>query len=211
MSVRDAFIVSLFGIFGYASLACANSCANVVVLGTYDESGLHESDLGIYATGTFRIESEADESKQPMFNLATVNCKNPSEDVVRVSLECTVIRAVVWARPDAPDTDKPNCSLDLDSSTFLMSELQTGVLIGSETSASTSCFNTKLTIDRNTKMVYTSHTRTKFADNYDQIKPSTCGTPPRTEALMNCTAWPGIRKQGGAMPRYCDFSGSSGK
>ena len=32
-------------------------------------------EFGIYAAGTFRITGEADESKQPMFNLATVNCE----------------------------------------------------------------------------------------------------------------------------------------
>ena len=58
MSIRDAFIASLLGIFGYTSMACANSCSNVDVLGSFDESGLQESEFGIYAAGTFRIEGE---------------------------------------------------------------------------------------------------------------------------------------------------------
>jgi hypothetical protein len=52
-----------------------NSCANVDVIGTFDESGLRESEYGIYAAGTFRIEGEGDEKKQPMFNLAMINCE----------------------------------------------------------------------------------------------------------------------------------------
>jgi hypothetical protein len=71
MFIRDALIASLLGIFGYASTACANSCANVDVIGSFDESGLRESEFGISAAGTFRIAGEGDESKQPMFNLTT--------------------------------------------------------------------------------------------------------------------------------------------
>jgi len=36
-------------------------------------------------------------------------------------------KAVVWATPDKPDPDNPNCSLDLDSSTYSMKELQKGI------------------------------------------------------------------------------------
>jgi hypothetical protein len=77
MFIRDAFIASLLGFFGCASAAYANSCANVDVIGTYDESGLQVNESAIYAVGTFRIAGEADEAKQPMFNLATVNCGRP--------------------------------------------------------------------------------------------------------------------------------------
>jgi hypothetical protein len=52
-----------------------------------------------------------------------------------------------------------------------MKELQKGILAGIK-EGSTSCFNTMLTIDRNTKRVYLSFARTKYADNYDEIKPS---------------------------------------
>jgi hypothetical protein len=177
---------------------------------SYDESGLRESDFGISATGTFRIEDEADESKQPMFNLAMVNCEKQTDDMGKATgLECKITKAVVWASADKPDIDKPNCSLDLDSSSYSMKQLQKGILTGFE--ESTSCFNSMLTIDRNTKRVYLSFTRTKYADNYDKIKPGTCGSPHRTQVLMNCTAWPKIRKGGAAPPRYCDFSSSSDK
>jgi hypothetical protein len=159
MFIRDAFIASLFGIFGYASTACANSCANVDVIGTFDESGLRESEFGINAFGTFRVEGEADEGKQPYFNLAVVNCEKQRDDKGRVSLECTVMQAIVWPTPDKPDTDKPNCSLDLNSSAYSMKELQKGILTGIENSSSL-CYNTMLTIDRNTKRVYMSFTRT---------------------------------------------------
>jgi hypothetical protein len=209
MFIRDAIIGSLLGIFGYAGIACANSCANVVSFGSYDESGLRESEFGIYTAGTFRIAGEADESKQPMFNLATVNCEKQTDDMGRATdLECKITKAVVWASAGKPDTDNPNCSLDLDSSSYSMKELQKGILTGIE--ESTGCFNTLLTIDRNTKRVYLSFTRTKFADNYDKIKPGTCGALPRTQVVMNCTSWARSRK-GGGPPRYCDFSSSSDK
>jgi hypothetical protein len=209
MSIRDAFIASLLGIFGYTSTAWANSCANVDVIGSFDESGLRESEFGIYAAGTFRIQGEEDEGKQPMFNLATINCEKQLDDRGKASLECKVTQAVVWATSDKPNTDKPNCSLDLVSSAYLMKELQKGVLTGIETSSA--CYNAMLTIDRNTKRVYMSFTRTKDADNYDKIRPGTCGMLPRTQVLMNCTGWPKIRKQGRTPPRYCDFSSSSDK
>jgi hypothetical protein len=215
MSIRDAFIVSLLGIFGCASAAWANSCANVNTMGSYDESGLHESEYGIYAVGTFRIEGEKDERTQPMFNLTMVNCENQRDDMGRVSLECKVTQAVVLSdgNDSTPNPDNPNCSLDLDLSTYSMKELQKGVLTGMESSiaASTGCFNTMLTIDRNTKRVYLAFTRTRYADNYDKTRPGTCGVAPRTQVLMNCTAWPKIRSKGPTPPRYCNFSGASDK
>jgi type 1 fimbria pilin len=210
MSIRDAFIVSLLGIVGYTSAAaCANSCANVDVIGSFDRSGLTESEFGIYAAGTFRIAGEADENKQPNFNLSTINCEKQFEDVGKASLECKVMQGFMWATSDKPDTDKPNCSLDLNFSTFSMKELQKGILTGIETS--TGCYNTLLTIDRNTKRVYMSFTRTKDADNYDKISPGICGISRPTHVLMNCTGWPRIRKQGRTPPRCCDFSSSSDK
>src|SRR5262249_25013330 len=148
-----------------------------------------------------------DEAKQPMFNLATVNCERPPDDMLGVSLECKVTKAVVWANSDKPDPNKPNCSLDLESSAYLMKELQKGVLTGMEEFA-TGCYNAILTIDKNTQRVWMSFTRTRYADNYDRIKPGTCGNLPRTQVLMNCTAWPKIRKQGATPARYCDFSNS---
>lgn len=58
MSIRNVFIVSLLGIFGCTSMASANSCSNVDVMGSFDQSGLRESEFGIYAAGTFRIAGE---------------------------------------------------------------------------------------------------------------------------------------------------------
>jgi hypothetical protein len=211
MFIRDVIIGCLFGIFGYAGMACANSCSNVDSFSSYDESGLRESDFGISATGTFRIEGEPDESKQPMFNLAMVNCEKQTDDMGKATgLECKITKAVVWASAGKPDTDKPNCSLDLDSSSFSMKQLQRGILTGFE-EGSSACFNTILTIDRNTKRVNLSFTRTKSADNFDKIRPGTCGALPPTEVLMNCTSWARSRKGGAAPPRYCDFSSSSDK
>jgi hypothetical protein len=146
MFIRDAFIASLLGIVAYTSAAYANSCANVNVIGSFDESGLRETEYGVYAAGTFRVAGEEDESKQPMFNLATISCEKQPDDA---GLECKVTTASVYAEPGKPDPDNPNSSLDLSSSTFSMKELQKGVLTGIETS--TGCYNTILTIDRNTK------------------------------------------------------------
>jgi hypothetical protein len=215
MSILYALIAILLAMFGYTgTAAAANSCSNVNVMGTFDESGLRESDYGIYAAGTFRIEGEGDEDKQPLFNLAKINCENQSDYAGRVSLECKLTQAVMWADTEKPNTDKPNCSLDLDSSEFSMKELQKGILVGAETSTSTSCYNTMLTIDRNTKRVYLSFTRTKYADTYDKTKAGTCGKPRRTQVLMNCTYWPSSRVRDHGQtppPRYCDFSSSSDK
>ncbi|MFL5239435.1 MAG: hypothetical protein ACJ8EL_17935 [Rhizomicrobium sp.] len=213
MSIRSALTVSLLGIVGWTGAAyAANSCANVETFSSYDESGLHESDFGISAVGTFRIAEEQDEAKQPNFNLTKVNCENKFDDMgKRTGLECKMTQAVLWAHSDKPDADKPNCSLDVDNSEFSMKELQKGVLIGME-AFSSACFNTMLTIDRNTQRVYLSFTKAKGADKYDQIMKGTCGSLPRTEVLMNCTAWPKMRKQGQPTPsRYCDFSGSKDK
>jgi hypothetical protein len=210
MSTWLDFIASLLGIVGYASAASANSCGNVDVIGTFDESGLRESEFGIYAAGTFRIQGEGDEAKQPMFNLATIGCENQLDDRGKASLECKLTQAVMWANPEKPNADKPNCSLDLTSSTYSMKELQKGVLTGIESSTA-ACINTMLTIDRNTKRVYLSFTKTKEADSFDKIRAGTCGALPRTQVLMNCTGWPRMRQKGQVPPRYCDFSSSSDK
>jgi hypothetical protein len=213
MPIRSALILSLLGVFGWAGVAyAANSCANVDTFSSYDESGLNVSDFGISGVGTFRIAEEQDEAKQPNFNLTKVNCENQFDDMGRLKgLECKVTQAVMWADSAKPDADNPNCSLDVDNSEFSMKELQKGVVTGMEASSS-ACFNTMLTIDRNAGRVYLSFTKTKEADKYDQIRQGTCGALPRTEVLMNCTAWPRMRKQGQRpLSRYCDFSGSKDK
>jgi type 1 fimbria pilin len=211
MYIRDVFFfASLVGILGCTSAAFSfNSCANVDVMGSFDRSGLQESEFGIYAAGTFRIAGEADEYKQPNFNLSTINCEKQFDDVGKASLECKVMQAIVWATSDKPDADKPNCSLDLNFSTYSMKELRNGVLTGIDDS--TNCYNTMLTIDRNTKKVWMSFTKTKYAENYEKISPGACGMSRPTHVLMNCTGWPRIRKQGRTPPRYCDFSSAGDK
>jgi hypothetical protein len=208
MFIRAAFIISLLAMSGYVPAHAANSCANLDIMGTYDRSGLQESEFGISAVGSFRIQNEPDENKQPNFNLAMINCEKQTDENGRSSLTCKVIQAVTWARDEKPNADNPNCSLDLDTSEYSMRQLQKGVLVGADDS--TGCFNTMLTIDRNTKRVYLSFTRTKYADHFDKIKAGTCGHLPPTEVLMNCTAYPRMRNQG-APARYCDFSGSGDK
>ena len=145
-----------------------------------------------------------------MFNLATINCEK-QPDNPPLSLECKVTRASVSAQSGKPDVDNPNCLLDLDASSYSMKELQRGILTGME-AGSSACYNSILTIDRNTQRVYMSHTRTKEADNLDRIRPGICAMSPRTQVLMNCTAWPRLRKGSQqTVARYCDFSSSSDK
>ena len=158
---------------------------------------------------TGQVTCVAGVSKQPMFNFAKIDCNKQSDGIGRASFECTLTQASVYAESGKPNPDNPNCSLDLSSSTYSMKELQKGVLTGMENTSA--CYNTTLTIDRNTKRVYMSFTKTKEADNYDKIRPGTCGTLPRTQVLMNCTAYPRIRKKDRTLPRYCDFSSSSDK
>src|SRR5262249_20984926 len=206
MSIRHAFIASLLAIFGYVSAASANSCSNVTVHGSYDQPIVQDYQIAIRAAGTFRIEGETDESKQPMFNLAIISCQ-PNNENENESLECKVTQAVVWPESGKPDPDHANCSLDLNFSTYPMKELQKGVLTGIEAETA-ACINTMLTIDRNTKRVYLSFTRTKDADKYDKIRPGTCGSLPRTQVLMNCTGWAGFRllKRGQTPPRVTVIS-----
>jgi hypothetical protein len=208
MFIRETFILALL-VIGCAGRAyAANSCANLDVLGTYDQSGLEMSEYGISAVGTFRIQNEPDENRQPDFNLARLHCEKQTDAYGKPELQCKIMQATVIARDEKPNTDNPNCSLDLDDSEYSMKQLQKGVLVGA--SDVTSCYNTMLTVDTNTKRVYLSFTRTKYADNYDKTQPGTCGSLPRTEVLMNCSAYPRMRKPG-APPRYCDFSNSSDK
>jgi hypothetical protein len=121
--IRDGFIAALLLVFSHAA-AFANSCSNVNVIGTHDQSGLQESDYGIYAAGTFRTQGESDESKQPMFNLSTVWCETKPDDAGKTAMECRVIRAYVIADSEKPNADNPNCSLDLEVSDYSMKELQ---------------------------------------------------------------------------------------
>lgn len=118
MFFRVVFIASLLGLASYSSVASANSCSNVDAFSPNDESGLRKNEFGIYAVGTFRIEGEEDESKQPMFNLTKVDYENELDDAGRASMECKVTQAVVWAHSGKPEQDKPDCSLDVDTSIY---------------------------------------------------------------------------------------------
>ena len=47
MFIRSTFIGTLLGIVEYTSTALANSCANLNVIGTFDESGVQENQYWI--------------------------------------------------------------------------------------------------------------------------------------------------------------------
>jgi hypothetical protein len=84
-----------------------------------------------------------------------IDCEKQTDENGRsTDLKCKVTQAVTWAHNENPNPDKPNCSLDLDTSEYSMKQLQKGVLVGADDS--TNCFNTMLTIDKNTKRVYSA-------------------------------------------------------
>ena len=187
MKNRSVLLISTFilsmKMFMPTAAYAANSCANLSVIGTYDQSGLTETDFGIYAVGTFRIEGEPDENQQPNFNLTEVNCRNSRDGSNAVY--CDVAKAITWADDKAPNVDFPNCNLDIDTSDFVMKEISKGILSGTDAgnpSADTTCFNTM---------------------------PNMCKAR-RTQVLMNCTRWARGRasaKTDQKLPaRYCDFS-----
>jgi len=208
--IRNALVGLSLGMFGCGTAHAANSCANLDTLGTYDQRPLRDDSFGIGGVGTFRIVGETDENRQPDFNLAFIDCDNELDDNGKPrGLTCKITKAITLANDAKPDGDKPNCSLDLDTTSYSMKELSRGVFTGIEDG--TSCFNTMLTIDRNAKRIYLSFTRTKYADNFDKVKSGTCRSLPRTEVLMNCTAWARMRSQGATPGRYCDFLGSGDK
>jgi hypothetical protein len=192
MFIRHAFITSLLAIFGYASVVCAqvNTCSNVS-LGGYT-AGLAENQFGVVARGTFRIEGEEDEDEQPEFNVTEVTCnKQP------IGVECKVTSAYLFAGEGAPPSLDYPCLLDLKTEEFSMQELRNGDLKGE---ASTNlCFNTILTIDRDTKRAYKSFTKAINASG-------DCGMIPRTQVLMNCTRSPRNPEQFQRGVRHCDFS-----
>jgi len=194
-------------------LLAANSCANLSVIGNYDQIGLIDNSTAIYAVGTFRVQDETDENKQPNFNFATMDCTKIRQDGYVAN--CTLSKAVTWAENNSPNADSPNCELDIDVSNFLMKEISKGVLMGSDVGTSAdfvSCFNTMLVIDKNRQRVYLNFTRTAHADDMEKIVANICGKP-RQQVLMNCTRWARVRaskKTDETLPsRYCDFSDSN--
>ena len=207
MNIKNYVIASLFALLVTTATVNANSCSNVSIHGSFDHSGLQVSEYGLSAAGTFRIVGEPDESKQPMFNLTTINCQKQSDTAS--SLECKYTSAVLWASPDQPNTDRPNCQLDIDWSDHSMKEVQRGVFVGLGSSGL--CFSTMLTIDLGKNNAFLSFNRSKEADDIDRKMPGTCGASPRTQTLMNCTPYAGLRQNGRASARYCDFGGVGSK
>lgn len=203
MFIRDACIASLLAVLGYASAAYAqvNSCSNVGVIGFAWEE-LKEGGGGMAAQGTWRIEGETDENKQPAFNYTMVGCKTQRDDTGTARIQCTVTIAGLIALGEPPAiTPAGNCTLNLDIDRYSMNENHPeltgkGVLTGVENTSL--CFNTTLTLDRDSKRVYQSFTKASDA-------PDNCPSPSRTQVLMNCT-WSAKRAKNILTPgRYCDF------
>jgi hypothetical protein len=180
-------------------------------MGTYDRSGVEEYGAGIVAVGTFRIEEEKDENKQPDFNLVTIDCNSvPGSNKTKSEIfVCTMTQASVRANSEQPNADKPNCTLDLDITEYQLKEASPGVLSGSASSGI--CYDSYLIINRNSKRVYLNFTKTKDAYKDDAKKLGICQSTPRTEALMNCTPWAALRKNIQITSRYCDFSSAGDK
>jgi hypothetical protein len=211
-ATRYALVVSLLVTWSWEA-AAQNSCANVSVIGTWDDSGLKEDDRGgVHAYGTFRIQDEADESKQPIFNLSFVDCQKALDYSGKEAIECKLNQSFVIAESKKPDVSMPNCFLDSVSDEYAMKVLQPGVLVGMPFFSTELCYDPVLTINKDTKRVYRSFIRSRNADKYEQKSPNACGTKaPPTQVLMNCTMWPRLRKGGESAVRYCDFSTASDK
>ena len=95
-------------------------------------------------------------------------------------LECRLTEAFVGNSTDS------TCSLDMQTLSFGMKEIGGGVFVGA--SVRGDCFNTILTINRNSKRVSLSFERSRSADSFERIRKGMCGIVPRTQMLMNCGA-----------------------
>ena len=157
-TMKQLLCASFIGLVASATPIWANSCSNISTMGTYDSSGLQEYGSGILAVGTFRIEEEKDESKQPDFNLVRIDCNSVPGSEIFV---CTMTQASVRANSEQPNADKQNCTLDLDITEYQLKEASPGVLSGSASSGI--CYNLYLIINRNSKRVYLNFTKTKDA------------------------------------------------
>ena len=116
-TMKRLFCASFVAVVTSASpLWAANSCSNVATMGNYDRSGIEEYGNDLSAVGTFRIEEEKDENKQPDFNLVTISCNSiPGNSRTKpATFVCTMTQASVRATSEQPNTDKPNCTLDVD-------------------------------------------------------------------------------------------------
>ena len=137
-----------------------NSCSNVSIIGAFDRSGFIEESDSIYAVGTFRVENENDEDKQPFFNLTTIACRKNNYITI-----CNVTRATMYAQSAAPNTKVPNCELDLDATEYILKETTSGMLTG--VAESGICYNSILSLDRKSRKIYMSFTKTEAA--YSEI------------------------------------------
>ncbi len=183
------------GLFDSPAVSSAhiNMCSNVSTIFSYFFRDQLNEGYGFFGRGTFRIPGETDESKQPDYNLTQVACdwKYDDERQRKIGLECKVTRAGVSANPGTPNAANPSCFLDVDVSTYDMKEIARGIFVGvADGGNSTSCYNPQLTLKQNTKRVLLSFELTQYAAKYDAIAAGTCGkSPPRQQALMNCTGW----------------------
>jgi hypothetical protein len=207
-TMKQLFCASFIGLVTSATPIWANSCSNISTMGTYDTSGVEEYGSGIVAVGTFRIEEEKDESKQPDFNLVRIDCNSVPGSNSEIFV-CTMSQASVRANSEQPNADKQNCTLDLDIIEYQLKETSPGVLSGSASSGI--CYDSYLIINRNSKRVYLNFTKTKDAYKDDAKKLGLCQSTPRTEVLMNCTPWAALRKNIQTTSRYCDFSSAGDK
>jgi len=217
--MQNRFIKIVFGIVFSLTLTdfsvASNSCSNIKTFGLADQSGIIDNEYGIYAIGTFRIDGEQDEHKQPMFNYSNISCENNNNnsDIIY----CTLTKASVSSEDAQPNAEMPNCDLDLDISSFVLKKITNKIYSGTDAMAGgieTTCYNTMLTIDKNSNKVFLNFIRTKYADTIEKTMPHMCN-PQTTQVLMNCTYWAKFRasrKTDKPLPtRYCDFSGSGDK
>jgi hypothetical protein len=209
--MKQLFIINVLALVISTTPSWANSCSNIATMGSYDRSGIEDYAAGIAAVGTFRIEEEKDENKQPDFNLVTIDCNTVpgSNKTASDIFMCTMTQASVRANSEQPNADKQNCTLDVDVTAYQLKEASPGVLSGSASSGI--CYDSYLIINRNSKRVYLNFTKTKDAYKDEVKKLGLCQSTPRTEVLMNCTPWAGLRKNMPTTSRYCDFSSSGDK
>jgi hypothetical protein len=187
-----------------------NSCSNVSIHGSHDQKGIiYVGVFGLRAVGTFRIQNELDESKQPMFNINEVSCAFEEEN----KLKCKIMTASVWAAEGSPNTEWPNCMLDLNSEEYEMQLVNGQYLVGANEQATGWCLLPTLTIDLTSRRISKSFSFSSFGNQANSGKSESemklaCGELPRTHVLMNCTPYAQMRQKVNATSqRICDFEG----
>ena len=199
--------------------AAENSCLNVISDSLEDSATVRAiTNRLIEAIGTFRIEGELNENKQPDFNLTHIECRKQDGISNDQDMLCILNSAIVEAKSERPNYQKPNCSLNLIDSTYSMKQLTSGVYLGIEENFG-KCFDTMLTIDLNLKRVSRSFRKNVSTDQINKtastLFPNICKLPP-SQTLMNCTAWAKLRQHSAAdapvsSARYCDFTDAADK